>query len=129
MSKWNADDARAQYGRLMQKATPDSPLNLFTPTTQVAVTIESISLLTPTTALVRFYTTRSDGGGAPAPPRYWAAAIAFRYINAPMSMADRFLDPLGFQVTRYRRDSETPAGAAQAPPPDSSPPALGVGAR
>jgi type IV secretion system protein VirB8 len=125
---WSAGEARAQYARLMQKTTPDSPLNLYTPTTQVAVTIESISLLTPTTALVRFYTTRDEGGGAPATPRYWAAAIAFRYTNAPMSMADRFLDPLGFQVTRYRRDSETPVAGAAAPPAavfaPSAPPAF-----
>jgi type IV secretion system protein VirB8 len=37
----------------------------------------------------------------------WAAAIAFAYSGEPMRAEDRFLNPLGFQVTRYRRDAET----------------------
>lgn len=109
---WSAGDARAGYQRLMQKTTPDSPLNLYTPTTLVAVTIKSVSLLTPTTALVRFDTARQEGGAPAGPPQSWAAVIAFRYTNAPMSMGDRFINPLGFQVTRYRRDAEAPTGAA-----------------
>lgn len=114
---WSAGDARAQYGRLMQKTTPESPLNIYTPTSQVSVTIESISLLSATTALVRFYTTREDGGTVSGGPHYWAAALAFRYSSAPMTMGDRFIDPLGFQVTRYRRDSESPAAVELLPPP------------
>jgi type IV secretion system protein VirB8 len=31
-----------------------------------------------------------------------------------MTMEDRFLNPLGFQVTSYRRDAETVAGSAAA---------------
>jgi len=125
---WSAGDARDQYAASMRKTTPDSPLNIYTPTTQVRVTLESISLLTPTTALVRFYTTRQDGGSAAGAPRYWAAAIAFRYTTAPMSMADRFINPLGFQVTRYRRDSESVALPEPALPesPPSPPPVSGV---
>jgi type IV secretion system protein VirB8 len=133
---WSAGDARDQYANGMRKTTPDSPLNVYTPATQVRVTLESISLLTPTTALVRFYTTREDGGSAPGAPRYWAAAIAFRYTSAPMSMADRFINPLGFQVTRYRRDSESVAPpespsplATLAPPPPSPTPNPGPASR
>jgi type IV secretion system protein VirB8 len=109
---WSAGEARAQYASLMSRGAADSPLNLYPPTSQVKVDIESVSLLTPTTALVRFSTTRQDAGGGAQAPRYWAAALAFRYADAPMSMGDRFINPLGFQVTRYRRDSETPSLAA-----------------
>jgi type IV secretion system protein VirB8 len=104
---WSSGEARSQYERLMQRATPESPLNLYSPQTLVATTIKSVSLLTPTTALVRFDTTRTDGEGAPQASRSWAAAVSFRYASAPLSQADRFLNPLGFQVTRYRRDAET----------------------
>ena len=115
---WSAGDARAQYQRAMQKTTPDSPLNLNTPTTVVSVTVKSVSLLSPTTALVRFDTTRHEAGATPAPSQSWAAVLAFRYSNAAMTMADRFINPLGFQVTRYRRDAETPTmgGPAVAAP-------------
>jgi type IV secretion system protein VirB8 len=118
---WSAADARAQYLHLMQKTTPDSPLNLYTPTTVVAVTVESVSLLSPTTALVRFETTRREAGSSAAVPQPWAAVIAFRYSNAPMSLADRFVNPLGFQVLRYRRDAEAPAAVA---PLTAAPPAV-----
>jgi len=122
---WSASDARDQYQRMMQKTTPDSPLNLNSPSTIVSVTIKSVSLLSPTTALVRFDTTRRDVGSTTGSQQSWAAVLAFRYSNAPMSMGDRFLNPLGFQVTRYRRDAETPGpsavAAAPAAPPQAAP--------
>ena len=125
---WSAGDARAQYQTLMQRTTPDSPLTLYSPTTMVSVTINSVSLLSPTTALVRFQTTRHEAEASAASQQSWAAVLAFRYTNAPMANGDRFLNPLGFQVTRYRRDSETVAPVAveaDAPAP-AAPPAAAV---
>jgi type IV secretion system protein VirB8 len=110
--------------RLMQRTTPSSPLNLYSPTTMVSTTVKSVSLLSPTTALVRFDTVRRDGGAAIGEQRPWAAVIAFRYSDEPMRTGDRFLDPLGFQVTRYRRDAETLTAA----PTASAIAAPGVGA-
>jgi type IV secretion system protein VirB8 len=118
---WSAGDAHDQYQRLMQRTTPSSPLNLYSPTTVVAVTVESVSLLSPTTALVRFETTRHDPGSSTSSQQSWVAVMAFRYINAPLSMGDRFLNPLGFQVTRYRRDAETIAPAAVSAPQTAAP--------
>jgi type IV secretion system protein VirB8 len=104
---WSAGDAREQYMALMRKTTPESPLNLYGAHTVVETTVRSVSLLSPTTAIVRFDTTRRDATGS-GQTRPWVAAISFRYTGAPMSMGDRFLDPLGFQVTRYSRDAEAP---------------------
>jgi len=112
---WSAGDARDQYMRVMRKTTPESPLNLYGPGVVVQTTVKSISLLSPTTALVRFETTRRDVNGGMGEVRPWVAAIAFRYSSAAMSMGDRFLDPLGFQVTRYRRDAEAPFATAANP--------------
>lgn len=112
---WSADEARAAYQRLMQKTTPDSPLNLYSANSLVSVTIKSVSLLTPTTALVRFERRREEGGVVVGPPEAFAAVAAFRWSNAPMSLSDRFINPLGFQVTRYRRDGETPASGQAFP--------------
>ena len=42
----------------------------------------------------------------PQPPRAWVAVIRYRYSGEPMSLEDRFVNPLGFQVLRYRRDAE-----------------------
>jgi type IV secretion system protein VirB8 len=122
---WSAGEAREGYQHLMQKTTPTSPLNLYAPTTVVSVTVKSVSLLSPTTALVRFDTTRTDAGSPAGSQQSWAAVMAFRYANAPMTMADRFINPLGFQVTRYRRDAETVA-PAMAPLPAAGPPPAGA---
>ncbi len=116
---WSAGSARNSYENDMRKTNPTSPLNLFTPTTIVSTTIDSVSLLTPTTALVRFETLRRDSGGALAPQGSFVAVMAFRYTGAPMRMEDRFLNPLGFQVISYRRDSDS--ATASAAPTVSSP--------
>jgi len=111
---WSAGDQRTEYQREMERANPSSPLNVYQPTTIVSTTIKSVSLLSPTTALVRFDTTRGENGASAGEVRSWAAVLAFRYSGAPMTMEDRFLNPLGFQVTSYRRDAETVAGSAAA---------------
>jgi type IV secretion system protein VirB8 len=99
----------------MRKTNPTSPLNLYQPTAIVSVTIDSVSLLSPTTALVRFETSRRDSGGGLAPQGAFVAVMAFRYTGAPMRMEDRFINPLGFQVISYRRDSDSVgAGAPRA---------------
>jgi type IV secretion system protein VirB8 len=120
---WSAGDARAQYQSLMQRTTPNSPLNLYGPTTMVSVTIKSVSLLSPTTALVRFDTVRHEPESTSASQQSYAAVIAFRYTGAPMSMGDRFINPLGFQVLRYRRDAETLAPATISTPAAEATPA------
>lgn len=108
---WSEGGAEAEYVALMARSNPASPLNLYGPATMVAVLVKSVSLLTPTTALVRFDAVRRDAGGGAGEQRPYTAVLAFRYTGAPTRAEDRFLNPLGFQVTRYRRDAETPANA------------------
>ena len=108
---WSGEQARQSYQRDMQRSTPNSPLNLYSAATVLAVTVKSVSTLSPTTALVRFDTTRRDPGATSGQQQSYTAVIAFRYTGAPMTMGDRFLNPLGFQVTRYRRDADTPVAA------------------
>ena len=108
---WSAGAPRSQYQRDMQKTNPSSPLNLYQASTLLQTTIKSVSLLSANSALVRFDTARHDNGSPTGEQRSYAAVIAFRYSGAPMTMGDRFLNPLGFQVTSYRRDAETAPGA------------------
>ena len=69
--------------------------------------VRSISSLGANRSLVRFTTTRTDPGARSGPPQYWVSVIDFEFSGAAMSEADRLTNPLGFQVTRYRRDAET----------------------
>jgi type IV secretion system protein VirB8 len=105
---WSADRARSTYVASMQAANPESPFATLPRTSILATHIRSVSKLGPEIALIRFETERLDRGQAHEPGQSWAAVIHYRFVAAPMSLDDRLVNPLGFQVTRYRRDQEAP---------------------
>lgn len=104
---WSDGSARADYRRLYQRDNPDSPLKLYPATTVVSTVVKSVSMVRPGSATVRFDTLRHDQGASGGERRSWTAVIDFRFSGAPMRMEDRFINPLGFQVTHYRRDAES----------------------
>lgn len=104
---WSAPEARAAYVAAMQVTNPASPLVTLPQAAQVEVQVKSVSSLGPQTSLVRFRTHSADGGASGQGDRDWAAVISYRYSGEPMTVADRLINPLGFEVTRYRRDAET----------------------
>ena len=106
---FSADRARSSYLRMMSASNPESPLQLYPRSATVDVRIKSVSPIGAHTVLVRFDTIRSDAGAQPQPARSWVAAIGYRYSSQPMSIEDRFVNPLGFQVISYRKDPEAPA--------------------
>jgi type IV secretion system protein VirB8 len=116
---FSGGSARSAYLQQMQAGNPESPLALYPRTTTVDVRVKSVSPIGKDAALVRFDTVRSDAAGQP--PAAWVAVIRYRYSDAPMSLEDRFVNPLGFQVTGYRKDAEVlgPDAAASGPPADS----------
>lgn len=109
---WSDGSARTGYQRELSRSNPASPLNLYPATAQVSVRVKSVSVLSPTSALVRFDTERRDPGATTAQQQSYTAVLGFRFSGAPMNMGDRFINPLGFQVTSYRRDADAPAAAA-----------------
>lgn len=111
---WSAGEARKQYLRTMAASNPQSPMKLYPATSVVQPVIKSISLLGPNSALVRFDVERRDYGAASGERQSYAAVVGFHYTGAPMRMEDRFLNPLGFQATSYRRDSEMIGSTAAA---------------
>lgn len=104
---WSAGDARTRYINEMQATNPESPLARLPRTAMVDVKILSVSSLEGDTAMVRFTTQRSDGAVSGQRPQNWVAVIRYRFSGAGMSAEDRFTNPLGFQVMRYRRNAET----------------------
>lgn len=98
--------ARSSYLQMMQVSNPASPLVRFPRTTTLDVEVKSVSPIGSNAALVRFDTIRTDNNGRAQPPSSWVAIIKYRYSPAPMSVSDRFVNPLGFQVTSYRKDPE-----------------------
>lgn len=104
---WTAGEARQRYVAMMRSSNPASPVAAYSQGTRVSVEVRSVSSLAQGRSLVRFTTTRTDRGRASGDVQHWAAVIDYGYSDAPMSEEDRYLNPLGFQVTRYRRDAET----------------------
>lgn len=103
---FSADTARRSYLQTMQVTNPDSPLVLYPRTATIDVRVKSVSPIAKDAALVRFDTIRSDSGHEAQAPSAWIAVIRYRYSDAPMSVEDRFVNPLGFQVVGYRKDQE-----------------------
>ncbi len=72
----------------------------------MSIRIRSVSLIADGAGLVRFTATRSAAGTAGGASTNYVAAISFGFNGRPLRAADRYDNPLGFQVTRYRRDLE-----------------------
>jgi type IV secretion system protein VirB8 len=109
---WSAGDARDRYIADMQGTNPASPLARLPRGSTIDVEVRGITSLNGDSALVRFSTIRTDPGGQPQPAQPWQAVLSWRFSGAAMSEADRLTNPLGFQVTRYRRNAEIPIEAA-----------------
>jgi len=96
-------DDRARY-RAQFADHENSHQNKYGHHTTVKVEIKSVSLLTDTTAHVRFQTRTRSGDRERVD--HWLSAITFSYRQKPTVLSDRFENPLGFQIERYRRDQE-----------------------
>jgi len=114
---WSAAEARSDYLAFMQSSNVNGPLVQYGRTTVVSARVKSVTPLDNRSALVRFDTVRRDKGGSELAPQPWVAVVEYSFSNAPMSVEDRYINPLGFQVNKYRRDPEaleaTPSGTLQ----------------
>lgn len=118
---WSADQAREQYVALMRSEASGNPVASLPRGATIDVEIRGVSSLSDNTAMVRFSTVRTDPGARPQVAQHWAAIVTFRYSAADMTAADRLANPLGFQVTRYRRDAETLPEVRPAALPEAEP--------
>jgi type IV secretion system protein VirB8 len=123
---WSSGIARATHARDMAATSPASPFARYPRSTVLEIRPRSVSELDSGSALVRFDIVRSDGEGRAWPPQPFAAVVHYRFVPRQMSVEERFINPLGFEVTRYRKDPEaapsqpaviSPAASAGAEPP------------
>lgn len=115
---WSGESARSSYLATMQSSNPESPLARYPRSTIVSVRVKSVSPMGRNLAMVRYDTQRRDINGQMQAPQPFVAMIRYRYSGEPMTLEDRFINPLGFQVLRYRRDQEA------LPPTESEAPAV-----
>ncbi|MFW8584175.1 VirB8/TrbF family protein [Rhizobium beringeri] len=84
----------------------NNPVKLYGANMTVSVFVKSAIFLIDNTAAVRFSTTRSGSSG-PTDYGPLGRQCPFQIYLEPMRNDWRFDNPLGFQVTEYRRDQET----------------------
>lgn len=99
-----AGQALDNYRAIFTRGHADNPVERYGYDSTVRVQIKSLQLLTDSTAQVRFQTVTTTRDRSDI--AHWIAVLTFRYVQKPTSLADRFINPLGFQITRYRRDQE-----------------------
>jgi type IV secretion system protein VirB8 len=104
---WSSGAAKNRYVNMVQASNPESPLSVLPRSTVIDVQVRSVSQISDNSAMVRFASIRRDAGGVEQPAQNWVAVIKYRYSNAPMAVGDRYVNPLGFEVTDYRKDAET----------------------
>ncbi len=92
------------YHRDHDQSNEDSPPVLYGYDGIIRVEIGSVNLLTDTTAIVSFRTVLEYQKREVV--NHWRAALTFGYTNKQFSMRDRFINPLGFQISSYRRDPD-----------------------
>ena len=127
VAAWSDGEARSSYLASMPASNPDSPLARYPRSTVIDVRVKSVISLGDHVAMVRFETTRRDAGQQDGGSRAFVAVIRFGYVSRSLSTADRYINPLGFQVSRYRRSAEmlAPATApASQPVPNAAPPVM-----
>lgn len=120
---WSAETARSEYIAHMPVASADSPLVRYPRSTIIETRVKSVTATGANSAMVRFETWRRDAGAEAKRDGAWVAMIQYRYSGEPMKVEDRFINPLGFQVIRYRRSAEvlppepeTPTGPSAGAP-------------
>lgn len=106
VQRLSAPPVARTYVAAMAAANPASPLRTLGRGDTISVDIKSVSLISSGVAMVRFDTRRAALNGGLPEVQSHVAAISFGFANAPLRMEDRFDNPLGFQVTRYRRDAD-----------------------
>jgi type IV secretion system protein VirB8 len=97
--------ASAELERDFEPSNPNSKDKVFGRETKIEVTVKSVSFLNKNTATVRLQTITKRQNTAKS--EEWVSVIRFRYTTSPLKNEYRFDNPLGFQVTDYRRDQES----------------------
>jgi len=100
----SAGTAKEEYLASLADGAEENPVAKYGDRATVTPEVKSVSMLNENTASVRFSTTTREQGRATK--NHWVAIMAFRFVRSPASPEVRWKNPLGFQVTSYRRSSE-----------------------
>lgn len=109
---WSSGSARASYLSSMSRDNAASPFNRFPSGEALDVEVKSVSPVEKGVSMVRFDTFLRANGGQIVRDGSWIAVVNYQFSDGPMNYEDRLLNPLGLQVTSYRRSAERPTEEA-----------------
>lgn len=93
------------FSREVDPRNPSSPINIYGNRITRTVEFKSTTFLDPSTVLVRFKITQK--GGREGPKEYhYIARITFEFVEMELLQWERYINPLGFIVTKYTLDEE-----------------------
>ena len=119
---WSVGGAEQAYQRDWDRNNPAGIRSRVRETSRIEVTVKNVTLTSPTTAIVAFDTVQTEGPTSGGNRNAYTAAVTFAFSGAPLNETDRYLNPLGFQVSDYRRDTQTFAPVSMPAPPLPPPP-------
>lgn len=103
---WSGETARSSYLAQMKPGSPDNPIARLPGQLTVQARFKSVSLLGNGQALVRYDLVQRNEIGSQSRPIPYISIIRYRFRDRPLAESDRFINPLGFEVVRYRKDAE-----------------------
>ncbi|MDM0030422.1 virB8 family protein [Variovorax saccharolyticus] len=112
----NSPRLNQEWAALWNANNPLSPLNLYKDGTTVRTQIRSVTFLKLESgrdklAQVRFSRFTRPGATGEEQPSHWVSTIEFAYVPPSKDDKTRSLNPLGFRIVEYRRESEVATGS------------------
>lgn len=102
VSKMSSVKVFARYSQENAPQVADSPYKTYGDDASIDIRVSNINFLDNDTAIIRFR--RVINKTQARSEAYWSTTLSFKYLLTPQSESDRFINPLGFQVTSYRKD-------------------------
>ena len=117
----NSPRLNQEWANLWNVNNPQSPLNVFKDGTTVRTQVRSVTFLKLESgrdklAQVRFTRYTRLGGTGEEQASHWVSTIEFAYTQPSKDDKTRSLNPLGFRVLEYRRESEVAPSGVESPP-------------
>lgn len=104
VQKMSIQNVFSKYAAKMNPSNKESPFNIYGKSTSVSISIRDIVFLDEHTALSHIK--RNVNNGLREETSYWIITLTFEYVLDPATESDRYINPLGFQITSYRLDPE-----------------------
>ena len=103
---WSDGSARQSYLAMMKSGSPANPFNGLANGVAYRAAVKSVSIMDRGSALVRFDLSRQNEAGASTTSQPFVTIVHYRFRDRPLAEADRYVNPLGFEVVSYQRDAE-----------------------